>query len=188
AIAPEVTMTTSSPPACSSATCEQTRSSTSLRIAPSSPATIDEPSFATTVMARQRVRAIRLRQQTAARRPLRVQLELQIADDHLVAGLEPDPPELGDHADLAKPPLQVVDRLLVLEVVPRHQQFDPTTEDAEPALPVRDHLEALLGTGTVDAMLGLEPAGRGVRPALFLGQPGEDRGPETIEPRAGGGG
>src|SRR3954447_4711856 len=101
-------MTTFAPPACSSATWEQTRSSTSLRSAPSSPATIDEPSLATTVMAPSS----------------RVQLEFEIADDHLVAGLEPGPLERGDHADLTQPVLQVVERLLVLEVVTRHQQLD----------------------------------------------------------------
>ena len=53
AIAPEVTITTFSPPFSSSATCEQTPSSTSPRSSPLSPATIEEPSFTTTVMGRQ---------------------------------------------------------------------------------------------------------------------------------------
>ena len=49
AIAPEVTRTTFSPPACSSATWAQTLSSTGARSSPSSSATIEDPSFATTV-------------------------------------------------------------------------------------------------------------------------------------------
>jgi hypothetical protein len=43
-------MTTSSPPACRPATCPHTRSRTSSRTSPAESATIDEPSFATTVM------------------------------------------------------------------------------------------------------------------------------------------
>ena len=50
AIAPEVTITTSSPPSCSSPTCEQTLSSTSARSAPSSAETIEDPSLATMVI------------------------------------------------------------------------------------------------------------------------------------------
>src|SRR5688500_11176822 len=50
AIAPDVTRTTFSPPAWSSPTCALTRSSTSVRSSRSSSATIEEPSFATTVM------------------------------------------------------------------------------------------------------------------------------------------
>ncbi len=46
-----MTITTSSPPSCSSATWAQTLSSTSARSAPSSAATIEDPSLATTVMA-----------------------------------------------------------------------------------------------------------------------------------------
>src|SRR5438046_306616 len=49
AIAPEVTSTTFSPSACRISTCPHTQSRTSARSEPSSPATIEEPSFATTV-------------------------------------------------------------------------------------------------------------------------------------------
>src|SRR5690349_5238744 len=51
AIAPEVTITTRSPPCSSRATCSQTESSTSVRNSPSSAATIEEPSLTTRVMA-----------------------------------------------------------------------------------------------------------------------------------------
>ncbi len=51
AIAPEVTITTRSPERSSALTCAQTESSTSVRREPSSAATIDEPSFTTSVMA-----------------------------------------------------------------------------------------------------------------------------------------
>ena len=51
AIAPEVTITTRSPPCSSSPTCAQTESSTSARSSPSSAATIEEPSLTTRVMA-----------------------------------------------------------------------------------------------------------------------------------------
>ena len=50
AIAPEVTMATSSPDACRSATWPQTLSSTLPRTSPRSSATIDDPSFTTTVI------------------------------------------------------------------------------------------------------------------------------------------
>ena len=53
AIAPEVTITTRSPPRSSAATCSQTESSTSARSSPSSAATIEEPSLTTRVMAGQ---------------------------------------------------------------------------------------------------------------------------------------
>src|SRR3954451_11654838 len=101
-------MTTFSPPACSSATCAQTRSSTSLRSAPSSPATIDEPNLATTVMAL-RVRRHPASPSTAATNPAAgstgIELEFDVSHDHLVAGLETRPAKLGDHADLAQPSL-----------------------------------------------------------------------------------
>src|SRR3954453_8063494 len=51
AIAPEVTITTRSPPCSSRATCSQTESSTSVRSSPSSAATIEDPSLTTRVMA-----------------------------------------------------------------------------------------------------------------------------------------
>jgi acyl-CoA thioester hydrolase len=50
AIAPEVTRTTSSPRPLIAATCPQIESSTSARSSPSSAATIEEPSFTTSVM------------------------------------------------------------------------------------------------------------------------------------------
>src|SRR4051794_3371161 len=51
AIAPEVTITTRSPPRASALTCAQTESRTSVRSSPSSAATIEEPSLTTRVMA-----------------------------------------------------------------------------------------------------------------------------------------
>src|SRR4051794_13796588 len=128
AIAPEVTITTFSPPACSSATCAQTRSSTSLRSAPSSPATIDEPSFATTVMAPSS----------------RVEFEFEVAHHHLVPGLEPGALERRDHTDLPEPALEVVECLGILEVVSRDQQLDAATGHPEPPVALRDDIEALL--------------------------------------------
>src|SRR3954453_20129526 len=142
AMAPEVTMTTFSPPACSSATCAQTRSSTSLRRAPSSPATIEDPSLATTVMAQSS----------------RVEFELEVADDHLVARLEPGPLQRRDHSDLAQAPLEIVESLGVLQIVPRDQQLDAAAGDAKSPIPLRGHVKALLLSGPVDAMLGFELA------------------------------
>src|SRR3954452_8318007 len=95
AMAPEETMTTFSPPACSSATCAQTLSSTSLRRAPSSPATIEEPRLATTVMAQSS----------------RVEFDLEVADVHLVPRLKPRPLQRLDRSDLAQPLLEIVETL-----------------------------------------------------------------------------
>src|SRR4051794_21768025 len=169
AIAPEVTMTTFSPPACSSATCAQTRSSTSLRSAPSSPATIDEPSLATTVIAPSS----------------RVELELEVADDHLVAGLEAGTLQCGDHPDLPQPALQIVECLGVLEIVPRDQQLDPPPRHAETAIALRDYVEALLLAGAIDPVLGFELAIARGGGRCLLGQRGEDRLDQLVQPAPG---
>src|SRR4051812_31594271 len=99
AIAPEVTTTTSTPPACSAATSSQIRETTDSRSAPESSATIDDPSLT-----------------TATGTSGGIQLEDDAADLDVVAGLEPRPLERPDHAH---PPQAVLDerlRLLVLEV------------------------------------------------------------------------
>src|SRR5262249_36947534 len=150
--------TTFSPPACSSATWAQTLSSTSVRSSPVSPATIEEPNLATTVMAPSS----------------RVEFELEVADDHLVPGLEPGPLEGGDDTDLAQAALQVVERLVVREVVPRDQQLDAAAGDPEAAIALGGDVEALRLAGPVDAVLGLEPSRRRGRPGV-LGQGREDR-------------
>src|ERR1700761_2088408 len=51
AIEPEVTIATGSPPRSNALTCAHTESSTSVRSEPSSAATIEDPSFTTSVMA-----------------------------------------------------------------------------------------------------------------------------------------
>src|SRR5262245_23786418 len=169
AIAPEVIMTTFSPPTCSSATWAQTLSRTSVRSAPSSPATMDEPSFATTVMAPSS----------------RVELELELADDHLVAGLEPGPLKLGDHPDLTQPTLKVIQSLRVLEVVPGDEQLDAPPGHPESPVALLNHVEALLLSGSVDLMLALEVLAP-LRCGL-LGKRGEDRPDQVLKTHSRGG-
>src|SRR3954452_15768865 len=99
AIAPEVTTTTSTPPACSPATSSQIRATTDNRSAPESSATIDDPSLT-----------------TATGTSGGIQLEDDAADLDVVAGLEPRPLERADHAHAPQAVLDERLRLLVLEI------------------------------------------------------------------------
>src|SRR5690348_5466615 len=104
AIAPEVTMTTRSPPCSSAATCPQTESRTSVRSSPSSAATIEEPSFTTSVMQG----SLGAHPAPAGRScHLDMKLELVLADAHVVARLEAGVAQGRNHPDLQEPLLQV---------------------------------------------------------------------------------
>src|SRR5262249_12433084 len=165
--------------ACSSATCLQTRSSTSERSAPPSPATIEEPSFATTVIAAE----CRLGARSACRRLSGVEHGLELADDDLGPRPEAPPPERRDYADLPKAALQVVERLGVLEVVARDQQLDATPGHAESPVALGGHVEALVGARPVDAVLGLEFA-RSLRDLNVLRKRFENRRDQVVQSRA----
>src|SRR4051794_31197119 len=106
AIAPDVTMTTSTPSRCSAATSSQMRAITERRSSPLSSATTEEPSLTTTAGIRGRLE-----------RRAGVQLEDDAADLDVVAGFEAGGLERGDHAHASEPLLDVRERLLVLEVV-----------------------------------------------------------------------
>ena len=89
-----------------------------------------------------------------------MQLELVLADADVVAGLEAGLGQRGEDADLAQPLLEVGERLFVLGVVALEEQLDAAAEDAEGAvLLALDPVAALAGR-PVDAVLGLELAGR----------------------------
>src|SRR5919106_3634833 len=107
----------------------------------------------------------------------RVELELDLAHQDLVAGLETHPLKGGDHPDLPQTLLEVVERLGVLEVMTGDQQLDAATGDAETPFPLPHHVEALVLPWAIDAMFGLELAGgRGRGP--LLPPPPQKRAPE----------
>ena len=80
-----------------------------------------------------RRRAIAARR-SAHRRSARVQLELVLADPHVVAGLEAGGAQGGDDADLVEALLEVGERLLVGEVVALEEQLDAAAGDPEDAV------------------------------------------------------
>src|SRR4051794_26283138 len=124
AIAPEVTSTTCRPALRRSATCSQTQAKTSRRTAPSSSATIAEPSFATTT-------PIGPEGYSALERHAGIELEHDPRDLDVIPGLEAVRLEGADDAKGAQPLLDVAQRLLVLDVVPLDQPLDPATRDTE---------------------------------------------------------
>src|ERR1700738_5162647 len=95
-----------------------------------------------------------------------VELERHPRDLDIVAGLKPLGLERPDHADPAQPPLEVSERILVVEVVTRDQPLDPRT--ADPVLPLPDlpHRVAPVGCRPEHLMLGeFGDIGRGPREA-----------------------
>src|ERR1700739_862639 len=116
--------------------------STSMRSSPSLPATTLEPSLTT-------IRFTTGSLFGPARRPARavvrlggVELEGDAADLDLVARLEARPPEPPDRPDAPQPPLEVVHRVLVLDVVAREQHLDAAPPHGERAGPQRLDPEA----------------------------------------------
>src|SRR4051794_5023527 len=98
AIAPDVTSATSSPAACRSATWPQTESRTFSRSAPSASATIDEPSFAITVIAGQVYGRFAWPPGGWARTPKRIKIVCKYADAEGGDGQSPRP-DLSRTAD-----------------------------------------------------------------------------------------
>src|SRR4051794_12205465 len=118
AIAPEVTITTWRSRLRCSATCLQIDASTSRRTAPSSSATIADPSFATTT-------PMEGEGYSALERHTGVQLEDDAAYLHVVARLEALRLERADHSEQAQALLDVAERLFVVDVVALDQPLDP---------------------------------------------------------------
>src|ERR1700753_1682779 len=106
---------------------------------PSSAATMLEPSFTTTQVTRSR---------------LRIQLEGHAGDLDLVAGLEPLGLERAQHPDALEPPLEVRQRLLVVEVVTGQQPLDPLAGDREAGLAGAPHRVAARRGGPEHPVLG----------------------------------
>src|SRR5947209_18060192 len=69
-----------------------------------------------------------------------VQLERDARDLDIVSGLKPLRLERGDDADPAQPALQVSERVLVVQVVPRDQPLDASAADPVAALAELFHL------------------------------------------------
>src|SRR3954462_11197948 len=111
-MAPDVTITTSTPAACSAATSSQTRAMTDTRSAPSSWATIEDPSLTTAT--------------GMATAPLEAGIELEHdpPDLDVVARLEAGPLERGDPPHARQPALHVGRGLLVVHVPARDQPLD----------------------------------------------------------------
>src|SRR6476620_6011137 len=125
----------------------------------------------------------------ASTEPSDVQLELVLADPHVVAGLEAGAVEGGDHAHLLQPLLQVGERLFVAGVVAFEEHLDAAAEDAEGAVLLALDPVAPLASGPVDPVLGLElarlGAGRNRGRSRGLGQIGEDPQAQLVKPLAG---
>src|SRR5688572_29537845 len=113
AIAPEVTITTSSPASWRRATSAQTPSTTSARSSPPSSATMLEPSLMT-------MRRATVRLELPERGP-RVELEHRSCKLNVITRLKSGLFERADHAHLPEPLLDVAQGLLVLDVVPSEQ-------------------------------------------------------------------
>ena len=60
-----------------------------------------------------------------------MQLELELADHHVVAGLEAPPAQFGEHSDLLEALLEIGERLRVRGVVAGKQQLDAAPVYAE---------------------------------------------------------
>src|SRR5436190_18799455 len=149
AIAPEVTITTESPRLYSSAAWSQTVLRTSRRTSPASSATMLEPSLTTNVLTVPKGKPPAL----GAERRARVELEHHAADLDVVAGLEAGRLERADHADRAQALLEIAQRVLVADVVPRHEALDASPRDPEGAVAGALDREALAGARPVDAVL-----------------------------------
>src|SRR4051812_38755568 len=105
----------------------------------------------------------------------RVEFELEVADDHLVTRLEAGPLERRDHPDLSKTAFQVVEGLRVLEVVAGHQELDAPAGNAKATVALRHHVEALLRSRAIDAVLGFEAIVPRRDRGDLIGQRREDR-------------
>src|SRR3954467_8248877 len=103
AMAPDVTSTTSWPPARRAAACAQTSASTSRRTSPLSSATMLEPSLIT-------IGAAISSQMLGAERRAGVELEQRAGDLHVVPGLVRSSLEPPDHAERAPALLHVRQR------------------------------------------------------------------------------
>ena len=122
-----------------------------------------------------------------------VQLELVLADPHVVARFEAGGAQGGDDADLVEAALQVGERLFVVEVVALEEQLDAAAEDAEAAVGLALDRVAALADRAVDAVLGLELGRRGASvgrraparapPAARRGSPGAARPAPRRSPR-----
>ena len=122
AIAPLVTITTSSPARCSAAASSQIAARTSARSSPPSSATMLEPSLTTV---RPWAQDKRCRSRPGEALALTgVELEDDARDLDVVAGLEARGLERADHAHRAQALLDVGERLVVVEVVAREQPLD----------------------------------------------------------------
>src|SRR4051794_37553579 len=156
AIAPEETTTTSRPARCRRATSAQIVPSASRRTTPASSATTLDPSFMTTGPVRGASPFILPR--AARSSPLRslpgIELELHAGDLHVVAGLEARGLELADDHEPPQAALEHGQRLLVVEVVARHEPLGGRAGDPEAPLPRRLDPEAAVGAGAEDAVLG----------------------------------
>src|SRR5690242_16031225 len=137
AIAPDVTTTTSTPDRCSAATSSQIRATTDRRSAPSSSATIDDPSLT-----------------TATGTSGRIELEDGAADLDVVARLEPGALERRDHAHAVQAALDVRLGLLVLEVPAHEQALDGLAVDDPGAVGAAGDVELLRRARAEDGELG----------------------------------
>src|SRR3954465_1051497 len=124
AIAPEVTMTMSTPSRCSAATSSQTRAITASRSSPESSVITEEPSLTTAAGISSR----------SLERSAGIELEDDAADLDVVTGLEPGPLQRGDHAHPPQAVLDMRERLVVLEVVAGDQAVDRLAGHAELAV------------------------------------------------------
>ncbi len=103
--------------------------------------------------------------------PLGVEVEDNACDFDLVPRLEAGLQQRVDHADSAKPPLEMRERLVVVEVVAREKTIDSPTCDRVPALCHLADLERAIGGGAEHAVLGELAVGRRRRwLVLGLGQ------------------
>src|SRR3954464_7963720 len=152
AIAPLVTTTISLPAAWKSATAPQMRSSTSARSTPPSSATMLDPSL-TTARAMD-AEPIRLTAGGGGAARSCVELEDDARDLDVVARLEAGGLERPHHAHPPQAPLDVDQRVLVVEVVPRDQAVDGVALDAEQLVVDARDLESAPRRGAEHAVLG----------------------------------
>ena len=94
-----------------------------------------------------------------------VQLELLLADPHVVAGLEAGLGQGGDHADLGQPLLKVGERFFVARIVAFEEHLDAAAADPEASIAagkaVNPDLDHDLWLGQLKAGLALMPSPRG---------------------------
>src|SRR5579875_3776343 len=161
AIAPLVTITTEFPAACSAAASSQMRASTSSRTAPSSRATIEDPSLTTNRLIGPAVDS-----------RVGIEVERDPGDLDLVPGAEALGLQLAEHPDPLQAPLEVREGLLVVEVIAGEQPLDPLAVDRVDALAGAPHGVAPRRRGPKHAMLGKR---RGL--PVRRRRPGRRRGP-----------